>query len=222
MYDRKITGQDERACLYYDIKLCAAPCIGAIDRQRYRQMIDDLCQFLEGRTEPIVTRLRQEMEAAAEALNFERAAALRDQIFAIERVVEKQKVITTEQLDSDVIAMARDDGEACVQVFFIRNGKLIGREYFILEGAQDSEDAEVLAEFIKQFYAEAANIPAQVLLPHEIEEANIIQQWLKDRRGGPKVELVRAAARGLAGIGGDGGGECRRNLARASRPVGSG
>lgn len=188
--DRKITGQDERACLYYDIKLCAAPCIGAIDRQGYRQMIDDLCQFLEGRTEPIVTRLRQEMEAAAEALNFERAAALRDQIFAIERVVEKQKVITTEQLDSDVIAMARDDGEACVQVFFIRNGKLIGREYFILEGAQDSEDAEVLAEFIKQFYAEAANIPAQVLLPHEIEEANIIQQWLKDRRGGPKVELV--------------------------------
>lgn len=105
--DRKITGQDERACLYYDIKLCAAPCIGAIDRQGYRQMIDDLCQFLEGRTEPIVTRLRQEMEAAAEALNFERAAALRDQIFAIERVVEKQKVITTEQLDSDVIAMAR-------------------------------------------------------------------------------------------------------------------
>ena len=108
--DREITGKDERACLYYDIKLCTAPCIGAIDQASYRQMIEDLCQFLNGRTEPIVSRLAKEMEQAAEALNFERAAALRDQIQAIDRVVERQKVISTEYIDSDVIAMARSDG----------------------------------------------------------------------------------------------------------------
>ena len=188
--DREITGQDARACLYYDIKLCAGPCIGRIDRAGYRQMIDDLCQFLDGRTEPIVARLRQEMEQAAEELKFERAAAIRDQISAIDRVVEKQKVISNDQIDSDVIAMARANGEACVQIFFIRNGKMIGREYFILEGTEDEPDGEIIAEFIKQFYSEAASIPNEVLLPQEVEEAQIIRQWLNTRRTGPRVELV--------------------------------
>lgn len=188
--DRVITGQDERPCLYFDIKLCTGPCIGAVDQAGYRQMIADLCEFLDGRTAPIVERLQHEMEQAAEELRFEKAAALRDQVQAIERVVEKQKVITNDQLDSDVIAIARDNGEACVQVFFIRSGKLIGREYFILEGAQGEPDTEVIEEFIKQFYAEAASIPSQVLLPQEVEEAHIISQWLRTRRGGPKVELV--------------------------------
>ncbi len=188
--DREITGQDARACLYYDIKLCAGPCIGRVDQSGYRQMIDDLCQFLDGRTEPIVARLRQEMEQAAEELRFERAAAIRDQIGAIDRVVEKQKVISSDQIDSDVIAMARANGEACVQIFFIRNGKVIGREYFILEGTQDEPDSEIIAEFVKQFYSEAASIPNEVLLPQEVEEAQIIRQWLNTRRTGPKVELV--------------------------------
>lgn len=187
--DRVITGKDERPCLYYDIKLCGGPCIGAIGEADYRQMIEDLCQFLQGRTEPIVQRLRQEMERAAEELRFERAAALRDQIQAIDRVVEKQKIISSEVTDSDVIAMARADGEACVQIFFIRGGKLIGREYFVLEGAEESGDAEILTQFIKQFYAEAANLPCEVLLPNEVEEAQIIQQWLNTTRGGCKVEL---------------------------------
>lgn len=188
--DREITGKDLRPCLYYDIKLCSGPCIGAIDREHYRQVIDDLCRFLEGRADPIVARLREEMEKAAETLRFEQAAAIRDQIQAIEKVVERQKVISTEQMDSDVIAMARTNGEACVQIFFIRSGKLIGREYFILEGAEEEADGEVVAEFIKQFYAEAAVVPPEVLLPNEIEEAQIIQQWLNTRRSGEKVELV--------------------------------
>ena len=130
------------------------------------------------------------MLQAAEELKFERAATLRDQINAIDQVVERQKVITTDQMDSDVIAMARTNGEACVQIFFIRGGKLIGREYFILEGAQDEADGEVVAEFIKQFYMEAAFVPPQVLLPNEVEEARVIQEWLHTSRSGQKVELL--------------------------------
>jgi excinuclease ABC subunit C len=188
--DREITGEDRRACLYYDIKLCSAPCIGAINKEDYRQAIDDLCQFLNGRTEPIVTRLNQEMQYASDQLQFERAAALRDQVNAIEKVVEKQKVISADYIDSDVIAMARSNGEACVQVFFIRNGKLIGREYFLLQGAEDAPDANVMSGFIKQFYDQAPVVPSQVLLPHEIEEAHIIKQWLGSRRTGESVEIL--------------------------------
>ncbi len=142
--DREITGNDARACLFYDIKLCTAPCIGAIQQAEYRAMIDDLCSFLQGRTETIVDRMRSEMEQAAEKLDFERAAAIRDQLNAIERVVESQRVLSTEKIDSDVIAMARSNGEACVQIFFIRGGKLIGREYFILEGTHEEGDAQVV------------------------------------------------------------------------------
>jgi excinuclease ABC subunit C len=188
--DRIITGNDERACLYYDIKLCMAPCIGAVDQAAYRQMIEDLCQFLLGRTEPIVSRMQSEMERAAEELRFERAAALRDQINAIENVVERQKVISSEYIDSDVIAMARSNGEACVQVFFIRGGKLIGREYFLLEGTESTPDKGVMAEFIKQFYDQAPSVPEQVLLPHEVEEAQIIRQWLKGKSSSEKFEIL--------------------------------
>ena len=188
--DREITGKDARPCLYYDIKLCSGPCIGAVDQAGYRQLIADLGAFLEGRTGPIITRLQQEMEKAADDLRFEKAAAIRDQLQAIDRVVERQKIISSDQVDSDVIAMARSEGEACVQIFFIRNGKLIGREYFILEGTADEADSEVVTEFIKQFYSEAASVPDQVLLPNDVEEAQIIKQWLNTRRQGEKVELL--------------------------------
>lgn len=187
--DREITGQDERACLYYDIKLCTAPCIGVINQQDYRQMIEDLCQFLDGRTEPIVSRLQAQMEKAAEELRYEKAAALRDQIQAIENVVERQKVVSPDYVDSDVLAMARADGEAVVQVFFIRGGKLTGRDYFLLEGATDTPDAEVMAEFLKQFYDQASRVPPQVLLPQDVEEMQIIRKWLSQKSGGEKIEL---------------------------------
>jgi excinuclease ABC subunit C len=181
--DREISGQDTRACLYYDIKLCTAPCIAVVNRPGYRQVIEDLCAFLEGRTEPIVTRLQAEMLQAAEELRFERAATLRDKLQAIEKIVERQKVVfSSDFLDSDVVAMARANGDACVQVFFIRGGKLIGREYFLLEGAEDTPDSSVMAEFLKQFYDQTQTVPAQLLLPHEVEEAKIIEQWLTSRR----------------------------------------
>jgi len=188
--DREITGQDKRACLYFDIKLCSAPCIGMINQQKYRSMINDLCEFLDGRTDEIVNRMQLEMNEAAESMAFEKAATIRDQIRAINQIVEKQKVVSTEEKDSDVIALAREDGEACVQIFFIRNGKLIGREYFILEGTEEAQDQEVIKEFLKQFYSEAASIPSTVLLPNDIEEMNIIRQWLNTRRGGEKIDIV--------------------------------
>ncbi|MBC7879366.1 MAG: excinuclease ABC subunit UvrC [Anaerolineales bacterium] len=188
--DREITGLDKRACLYFDIKLCIAPCIGAASQEGYRQMISDFMDFLGGHSEDIVTRLETEMQKASEEMRFEKAAALRDQLKAVVSIIERQKIVfASDYLDSDVLAMARSDGEACVQIFFIRGGKLIGREYFILEGTEDTADKEVITEFVKQFYTEAANIPEQLLLPEEIEEAKIIGQWLRSKRGGEKVEL---------------------------------
>jgi excinuclease ABC subunit C len=189
--DRVITGHDPRACLYYDIKLCIAPCIGAVDQEQYRRMIGDLTEFLQGRSEEIVQRLQDEMARASEELRFEKAAALRDQLKAVNAIIERQKIVFgADYLDSDVLAMARADGEACVQVFFIRSGKLIGREFFILEGTEDAPDAEIMAGFVKQFYTEAANVPEQLMLPAQIEEAQIIGQWLRSRRGGKKVEIT--------------------------------
>jgi len=187
--DRVITGEDQRACLYYDIKLCVAPCIGKTDQVAYRAMIDDLCRFLQGHSEQIVQRLEQEMARASQNLEYERAAAIRDQLQAIERVVEGQKIVSQDRKDSDVIAFARDEHDVCVQVFFIRGGKLIGREYFVLDGAQEAEDAELVGAFVKQFYTEAAHIPDRVLLPTEVEEARIIESWLERKRGGPSVKL---------------------------------
>jgi len=188
--DRVITGKDPRPCLFYDIKLCAGPCIGAIDQPGYRQLIEDLGQFLEGKTGPIIARLQEEMGRAAEELNFEGAAKLRDRIQAIDRVVEKQKVISSEMMDSDVIAMARANGEACMQIFFIRSGKLIGREYFILEGTEDETNGVLISAFLKQFYSEAATVPEQLFLPEHFAEAKIIREWLGSRRSGEKVKLI--------------------------------
>ena len=201
--DRVITGRDERACLYYDIKLCSAPCIGAVNQAQYRAMIQQLMDFLNGRSDHIVKGIEKNMHRAATSLDFEKAAEYRDQLKAIERVVAKQKVIAAANTDQDVVAFARDQGDACVQVFFIRHGKLIGREYFLLEGTEGESDEDVLQEFITQFYDDAAHIPKEVLLPHEFEEARVIEQWLRQKRGtkvalqiprrGKKRELVEMA-----------------------------
>jgi len=188
--DRTITGEDQRACLYYDIKLCLAPCIDAVDQQTYRAMISHLADFLLGKTDQIVEHLKEQMQAASEALQFERAAMIRDQLTSIERVVEEQQIIIRERIDSDVIAFARDDRTTCVQVFFIRRGKLIGREYFLLDGAEEAEEKELVEAFVKQFYTEATFIPSQVLLPTEIDEAQVIETWLRQQRGGKRVKLL--------------------------------
>ncbi len=191
---RKITGTDNRSCLYYHIKRCMGPCIGAVSKEEYRDMMRQACLFLEGKAEEIVTSLKCRMQSAAERLEFERAASLRDQIQAVEQVISRQRVISTTMTDQDVIAFARDDGETCVQVFFVRTGKLIGREYFLMDGADGVEAQEILASFIKQFYNDTAYVPPEILLPTNINEAQIIERWLLDKRG-TKV-VLRVPRRG--------------------------
>jgi excinuclease ABC subunit C len=205
---REITGQDKRACLYYHIGRCPGPCIGAVSQEEYRSLVNQICRFLEGKSEEIIDDLRSQMKAASERLEFERAAALRDQIVALERVTERQRIVSSALADEDVIAFARQDGDACVQVFFIRRGKLIGREYFVLEGTADEDARLIMTSFVKQFYDKAAYVPSEVLLQSDIDEAIIIQSWLRSKRGtkvtlkvprrGQKKELVQMAAENAA------------------------
>lgn len=202
--DRTITGSDDRACLYYDIKLCNAPCIGVVDREQYRATIQELMDFLSGKSEHIVQEIEEKMQQAAVDLNFEKAADYRDQLKAIQKIVAKQKVISAANADQDVIAFAREQDDTCVQIFFIRYGKLIGREYFMLDGTEGATNNEILEEFLTQFYDDAAHIPKEVILPHEVSEAMVIEQWLRQKRSqkvsiqvprrGKKKELVKMAA----------------------------
>ena len=188
--NRDITGQDERACLYFHIGRCNGPCIGAVNRDEYRAMIQGLADFLSGDTEPVLNKLRAEMVDAAENWRFERAARLRDQIKAAEQMVERQKVVSGQQQNEDLIAFAQVNGDTCVQVFFVRHGKLIGRESFVLEGAEGDETGAVLGAFLTQFYSEAAYVPPEIVLPKDLDERLIIEQWLRSRRGGEKVVLT--------------------------------
>ncbi len=185
---REITGNDDRPCLYFHIKRCAGPCIGAVNSQEYKAVIDGLCQFLEGKTDDAMTELNRRMILAAERMQFERAAMYRDQIQSAERIVGRQKVVSGRQEDEDVIAFAQDKGNTCMQVFFIRRGRLIGRESFLLEGVEEEANGELLGSFLKQFYNEAAYLPPQILLPRDLDEHAIIEQWLRSKRGA-KVTL---------------------------------
>jgi excinuclease ABC subunit C len=205
---REITGQDKRPCLYYHIGRCPGPCIGAVSQEEYRALVGQICRFLEGKSEEIVDDLHTQMMVASERMEFERAAALRDQIGALERVTERQRIVSSAVADEDVIAFARQDGDACVQVFFIRRGKLIGREYFVLEGTADEDARQIMTSFVKQFYDKAAYVPSEILLQSDIDEAMIIQSWLRSKRGtrvtftvprrGQKKELVQMAAENAA------------------------
>lgn len=188
--DRDITGQDERACLFWDIGLCNAPCIGKVNQEEYRAMIAELMDVLTGRSEGVVRRLTGEMEAAAEALQFERAAALRDQLKAIEYITQRHRAVSPQMTDHDVIALARENGDAAVQILFIRNGKLIGSDSRMLDNAEDASDEAVLSQFITQFYGDAGEIPRELILPNEVEEARIIERWLSDKRSSSKVHIT--------------------------------
>ncbi len=180
-----------KPCLYYHLGQCMAPCAGLADREAYMAAVKEVIDFLEGRQEHIVQRLKQQMEEAAENLEFERAARLRDQWQAVEETLQRQKVLTTERIDQDVIAVVEDNTglkEACVQMFFIRGGKLIGQNHFLVEGTEEESLSDVVREFLKQYYQEAASIPEEILLPCDIDEIEIVRQWLRQKRG-KKVEI---------------------------------
>jgi excinuclease ABC subunit C len=194
--NREITGKDRRSCLYYHIKLCSGPCIGAVSKEAYRAQIDRACLFLEGRQEAIIDELRREMEREAESLHYERAIKLRDQVAAITQIIERQRIVSEHLRDHDFIAYARDNNSSCVQVFFIRGGKLIGREYFILTGTHDEQDSEVMTSFIKQFYDKAAYTPPEILVQSEPDDLAVIQQWLHRKRGTKvRVKVPRRGAK---------------------------
>jgi excinuclease ABC subunit C len=188
--DRVIDGKDERACLFYDIKLCNAPCIGAVNREQYRAMIQELMDVLSGKSEGVIARLENAMLAASERMNFEEAAAIRDQIQAIQFITTRHKAVSPKMTDHDVIALAREDGEAAVQIMFIRNGKLIGSDSRMLDNTQGETDEAVLEQFITQFYSEMSDIPRELILPDNIEQARIIEKWLQDKRHGNKVSIT--------------------------------
>jgi excinuclease ABC subunit C len=188
--DRIINGKDERACLFFDIKLCNAPCIGAVNQEQYREMIAELMDVLSGKSEHVVRRLNVEMNAAAENLQFERAAAVRDQLRAIEYITKRHKAVNPEMTDHDVIALTRDKDDALVQILFIRNGKLVGSDSRMLNNAEGEPDSEVLSQFITQFYADVPEVPRELILPNEVYEARVIEQWLKDKRHGQKVSIT--------------------------------
>ena len=181
---KTITGNDARPCLDYHIHRCIGPCIGAVDKQEYAEVIDQVILFLEGKTNKVVGSIKRRMLDAADSLEFEKAAVLRDQLTAIEKVNEGQKVLHLTSENVDVIATAPGSREAWVEVFFIRQGKLIGRDNFLMAGTQDDEPNKILTAFVKQFYDATPYVPPRILLQHPLEEADSIVKWLREKRKG--------------------------------------
>lgn len=172
----------DRPCLNYYIYQCMGPCQGNVNKEEYRALMSDICSFLGGKQEEIIKRLEKEMGEASQNLDFEKAARLRDKIISLRHIAERQKVVSTAMEDQDVIAFAKGQTDSCIQVFFIRGGKLIGREHFIFEGIGDVTDSELMTSFVKQFYSSAAYVPNEIVLQEDIDELNIIERWLSDRR----------------------------------------
>src|SRR5256884_1947068 len=198
-----------RPCTQYYIHRCIAPCVSYASREEYNAVIQQVILFLEGKHDEVVKNLQEKMQEAAENLNFEEAARIRDRIKAVERILEKQRIISTEgQDDQDVIALASEEDETCAQVFFFRSGKLVGREYFILQGTRDSSPGEVMGSFLMQFYESSPHVPTEIIVEAEPDDRAVVQAWLREKRKGavtitaPKrgeklrlVEMVKQNAR---------------------------
>jgi excinuclease ABC subunit C len=213
--DREITGKDPRPCLYFHIKMCGGPCIGAQDRTDYRGTIDQLMQFLSGDTDRVLGQLDRQMERAAENMQFELAALYRDRLKAARQIAEQQKIVSPKDEDLDYIAVARDErtGDTAVQLFYVRFGRLIGRETFVLEGIEISEAGEnqvaaLVGAFVQQFYDHATFVPNLILTHALPDDAAVLEEWLATKRGsrvelriprrGKKRELLELAQRNAA------------------------
>jgi len=174
---------NDRACLDYYIHRCLGPCIGAVNQEEYGETIKGIVGFLEGRHEPILRHLEMQMDQAAEELNFERAAILRDQIRAVQRISERQRVVVPGGKDQDVIGTARVEDEMCVQIFHVREGHMVGKDTFTLDGVADVEDDVALSAFLRQYYSEAISLPEEVLLPTPPDTPEVLREWLSELRG---------------------------------------
>ncbi|EIF6296660.1 excinuclease ABC subunit UvrC [Clostridium perfringens] len=176
-------GEPTRACLNYHINLCKAPCAGYISKAEYWEMIDEIINILNGTDTSIIKNLKLEMEKAAEELEFEKAAKIRDRILAIELISEKQKMFTVKEGDEDFIDLYTDEKDGCAQVFFVREGKVTGREHFMIENIGDDPVEEVISSFIASFYGGTAQIPKTIYVPEEIEDQELIEKFLTEKRG---------------------------------------
>lgn len=202
----KVLGKNikDRPCLNHHIGRCLAPCQGDVNREEYMNMMKDICLFLSGRQDELIKELQNKMNIAAENMEYEKAADFRDKIASIRQIGEKQKMLSSAREDEDVIAFAQSEDKTCIQIFFIRGGKLIGREHFVLTETEETETREILTGFVKQFYSGTVFVPKEILLQEEIDEINIIESWLTSKSGskvhiripkkGEKRELVKLAA----------------------------
>lgn len=191
---KEITGNDPRPCLDYYIKRCIAPCTSYCTKEEYAEVIEQVILFLEGKADDVLRRLRKQMDDAAERMEYERAAQIRDQLRAIERTVERQMVSTTRKEDVDIFGLAREGDQACVQVFFVRGTQMIGRDTFVLEGVRDEPDSAVLTNFLLQYYEGAQYIPKLVAIPAEADDREAMEELLTEKRGA--LVEVRVPARG--------------------------
>ena len=195
----------ERPCLYHQIHQCDAPCQGYISKEEYRKKVDKLLDFLNGNHKEILKELEEKMMSASQEMNFEDAAQYRDLIQSVKRIGERQKITDQHGEDKDVIAVAQDGEDAVAQVFFIRGGKLIGRDHFYLKVDKEDLRSQIISSFLKQFYAGTPFIPKEIMIQEEIEDSEVISQWLEKRKGrkvhiripkkGTKEKLVELAQR---------------------------
>ncbi|WP_434797716.1 excinuclease ABC subunit UvrC [Terrisporobacter vanillatitrophus] len=173
-----------RPCLNLHIKRCVGPCTGNVSKEEYNKMIEEILLFLSGKEETLIEILKEKMNKCSMEFNFEEAAIYRDKIINLQEMMQKQKIdVSTEDINQDIIAMAYNDEEACVQAFFIRHGKIVGREHFILEGTKDSSKESILGSFVKQFYMKAEYIPKEIIIETEIEDQIVLEEWLSNIKG---------------------------------------
>ena len=173
-----------RPCLNYHIKLCLGPCAGNVDRDEYRAALLDICAFLGGRQDAIAVKFEKSMQKAAEMLDFEKAAALRDKLYSLRHISQEQKALSVSGADQDIVGFAASKTDTCVQVFFVRGGKLLGREFFIIEGTGEGELQELASSFLKQFYDAAALVPPEIVIEIDFDDRVIVEEWLSSKRGG--------------------------------------
>ena len=193
----------DRACLNYHIKKCLAPCMGYVSKEEYNKQIEQICLLLDGKIDDIIKKLQEEMNEVSQKLEFEKAANIRDRILAIERVSEKQKVSNISENNIDVIGLFKNEVTVCIEIFFIRNSKMIGREHFFFDELKDMSEDEIISGFIKQYYLDKTDYPSKIMIRYDLDEKELLENWLsnnanrkveiKSPKKGEKVRFVEMA-----------------------------